>query len=74
MRATAAAYRARASAGDAELANLLDYTAQKAAARESIWQSAGYSPEEQVQLAERWWRNELAIARAISPSPADQTP
>jgi hypothetical protein len=68
MAAAAAAYRVRSLPGDAELADLLEETARKAAAREGIWQLAGYSPQEQMQLAECWWRNELAIARALLPS------
>ena len=64
IRAAAAAYRARASVGDDKLADLLEEAARKAAAREGIWQLAGYSAQEQTQLAECWWRNELAIARA----------
>jgi hypothetical protein len=68
MAAAAAAYRARAFPGDAELADLLEEAARKAAEREGIWQLAGYSSEEQMQLAECWWRNELAIARASDPT------
>jgi hypothetical protein len=67
MRAAAAACRRRASPGDADLADLLEDAARKAAAREHLWQQAGYSPQEQTQLAEFWWRNELAIARALCP-------
>jgi non-ribosomal peptide synthetase component E (peptide arylation enzyme) len=67
MRAAAAAYRARDYQGDAELADLLEETARKAADRVSVWQLAEYSAEEQMQLAECWWRNELAIARALHP-------
>ncbi|MBV8995006.1 MAG: hypothetical protein JO287_15205 [Pseudonocardiales bacterium] len=65
MRAAAVAYRARGSPGDARIADLLEQAAQKAAAREGIWQLAGYSPQEQTQLAECWWRHELTIARAL---------
>jgi hypothetical protein len=65
MRVAAAAYRARATPRDADLADLLEEAAQSAAAREDTWQLAGYSAQEQTQLAEFWWRNELAIARAL---------
>jgi hypothetical protein len=73
LRAAAVAYRARGSPGDGELADLLDQAAQKAAAREGVWQLAGYSPQEQTQLAECWWRNELTMARALLPSSGDRT-
>ena len=43
--------------------------ARKASVKEGMWQLAGYSPQEQTQLAECWWRNELAIARALRPDP-----
>jgi hypothetical protein len=69
MRAAAAAYRARASPDDAALADRLEEGARNAAAREGMWQLAGYSSQEQLQLAECWWRNELAIARALRPNP-----
>lgn len=65
MLAAAAAYRARASLGDDNLADLLEEAARNAAARERTWQLAGYSAHEQTQLGECWWRNELAIARAL---------
>jgi hypothetical protein len=67
MRAAAAAYRARGSIGDAELAELLEEAARNASSRERLWQLAGHSTQEQTQLAEFWWRNELAIARALPP-------
>ena len=69
MRAAAAAYRARASPGDAALADCLEEGARNAAAREGMWQLAGYSAQEQTQLAECWWRNELTIARALPSGP-----
>ena len=67
MRAAAAAYRARALPRDVAVADLLEGAARNAAAREGMWQLAGYSAQEQAQLAECWWRNELAIARALHP-------
>jgi hypothetical protein len=67
MRAAAAAYRARAAPGDAERADLLEQTARKAAAREGVWRQAGYSQQEQRQLAECWWQHELGVARALRP-------
>lgn len=67
LRTAAAAYRARGSTHDAKLADLLEEAAQKASTRERIWQQAGYSTQEKTQLAEFWWRNELAIARALPP-------
>jgi hypothetical protein len=67
MRAAAVAYRAKGSPGDADLADLLEQAARNAAAREHTWQQAGYSAQEQTQLAEFWWRNELAIARVLRP-------
>lgn len=73
MRAAAAAYRSRASLGDDKLADLLEETARKAAAREGIWQLARYSAQEQTELAECWWRNELAIARALGQARGDRT-
>jgi hypothetical protein len=66
MRAAAATYRTMGSPDDAALADLLDEAARKAAARQHIWQLAEYSAEEQTQLAENWWRNELALARALN--------
>lgn len=68
MRAAAAAYRARGSIGDVERAELLEEAARNASTRERVWQLAGYSTQEQAQLAEFWWRNELAIARVLPPS------
>jgi hypothetical protein len=66
IRAAAAAYRARAaSPGNMELADRLEEAAQNAAARERMWQLAGYSVQEKTQLSEFWWRNELAFARAV---------
>jgi hypothetical protein len=66
IRAAAAAYRARAaSPGDIALAARLEEAAQSAAARESMWQLAGYSAQEKTQLSEFWWRNELAFARTV---------
>jgi hypothetical protein len=67
LRAAAAVYRARAAPGDATRADLLEEVAQNAAARERMWQLAEYIPQEQTQLAECWWRDELAIARALRP-------
>ena len=64
LRDAATSYRAAAaSPRDAALADLLEEAARKAAVREAGWQLAGYSPAEQQQLAESWWRNELAVAR-----------
>jgi hypothetical protein len=66
IRTAAAAYRARAaSPRDAELADRLEEAARNAAIRESTWELAGYSTQEKTQLSEFWWRNELAIARAL---------
>ena len=66
IRTAAAAYRSRAaSPRDIELADRLEDAAQNAAAREGMWQLAGYSTQEKTQLSEFWWRNELAIARAL---------
>jgi hypothetical protein len=33
------------------------------------WEISGTSAQEQIQLAEFWWRNELAVAGALSPKP-----
>lgn len=67
IRAAAAAYRIRAaSPRDSELADRLEESAQSAATRERTWQLAGYSTQEQTQLSEFWWRNELAFARALN--------
>jgi hypothetical protein len=69
IRAAAAAYRTRAaSPGNIELADRLEEAAQHAAARENMWQLAGYSVQEKTQLSEFWWRNELAFARAAMTS------
>lgn len=66
IRTAAAAYRAEApSPGDSEVAERLEEAAKNAATREHTWQLAGYSTQEQTQLSECWWRNELAIARAL---------
>ena len=65
MRAAAATYRARGAPGDAEVADRLEAAARNAATREHTWQLAGYSAQEQTQLSEFWWRNELAFARAL---------
>jgi hypothetical protein len=65
IRAAAAAYRARGSSRDTELADRLEEAARNAAARERVWQLAGYSTQEQTQLSEFWWRNELAAARVL---------
>jgi hypothetical protein len=65
--AAAAAYRARASPGDAAPADRLEEAARKAAAHEGMWQLAGYHAQEQMQLAENWWQHELTIARALHP-------
>ena len=74
MRAGAATYRARGAPGDAEVADRLEEAARNAATRASAWQLAGYSVQEQTRLAEFWWRNELAIARALRPeSEREQT-
>jgi hypothetical protein len=67
MRAAAATYRARGAPGDAEVADRLEEAARNAAMRESVWQLAEYSTQEQTQLSEFWWRNELAIAPALHP-------
>lgn len=63
--AAAVAYRARAAPGDIHCAECLEQAARNAAARESAWELAGYSAQEQSQLAECWWRDELTIARAL---------
>ncbi|MBV9058601.1 MAG: hypothetical protein JO296_21750 [Pseudonocardiales bacterium] len=65
--AAAVGYRARATPGDIHLAECLEQAAHNAAARESAWEVAGYSTQEQTQLAECWWRNELAVARSLHP-------
>jgi len=67
LRAGAAAYRATAAPGDAARADLLEEAARNAAARELLWQRAEYTPQEQTQLAECWWQEELALARALRP-------
>jgi hypothetical protein len=67
--AAADAVRARASAGDAALADRLEEAARKAAADEGMWHLAGYNAQEQRQLAENWWQHELTIARAWRPDP-----
>ena len=64
IRAAAAAYRARGSSRNTELADRLEEAARNAAARERVWQLAEYSTQ-QTQLSEFWWRNELAAARAL---------
>ena len=69
LRGAAATYRASGLPGDTALADRLEDAARSATAREGVWQQAGYTPEEQKQLAECWWRNELAIARALRPDP-----
>jgi hypothetical protein len=69
MLAAADALRARASSGDAALADRLEEAARKAAADEGMWHLAGYNAQEQRQLAERWWQHELTIARALRPDP-----
>jgi hypothetical protein len=69
MRAAAAAYRVRASPGDAALADRLEEAARKAAADEGLWHLAGYNTQEQRQLAENRWQHELTIARALCPDP-----
>lgn len=69
LRAAAATYRARGAPGDAALADHLEGAAQNAAVRQRAWRLAGYTPQEQKQLTECWWRNELARARAIRPQP-----
>jgi tRNA U34 5-methylaminomethyl-2-thiouridine-forming methyltransferase MnmC len=74
IRAAAATYRARGAPGDADVADRLEEAARNAATRASVWQLAGYSAQEQPQLAEFWWRNELAIARVLRPeSDREQT-
>ena len=65
IRAAAATYRARGAPGDAEVADRLEAAARNAATRERTWQLAGYSAQEQTQLSEFWWRNELAFARML---------
>ena len=67
LRAGAVAYRARGAPGDATRADLLEQAARNAAARELLWQRAEYTPQEQTQLAECWWREELALARSLRP-------
>lgn len=65
IRAAAATYRARGAPGDAEVADRLEAAARNAATRERTWQLAGYSAQEQTQLSQFWWRNELAFARVL---------
>ena len=48
MRAAAAAYRARALPSDSAVADLLEGAARKAAAREGMWQLAGYTAQAQT--------------------------
>ena len=73
MRAAAATYRARGAPGDAEVADRLEAAARNAATRERTWQLAGYSAQEQTQLSEFWWRNELAFARVLRAQDAEVT-
>jgi hypothetical protein len=72
LRAAAATYRARGARGDAALADRLEEAARNATARQGAWRLAGYTPQEQEQLTECWWRNELALARAIRPTPTNE--
>jgi hypothetical protein len=68
IRAAAATYRARGAPGDADVADRLEEAARNVATRASVWQLAGYSAQEQTQLAEFWWRNELAIREYYAPN------
>ncbi|MDQ4103389.1 MAG: hypothetical protein M3186_06660 [Actinomycetota bacterium] len=61
----AAVIRVSTMPAAAEIADLLEDTARRVAIRESMWELAGYSEQQQTALAEREWRFALAMARAL---------
>lgn len=61
----AAVIRVSTMPAAAEIADLLEDTARRVAIRESMWELAGYSEQQQTALAESEWRFTLAMARAL---------